>query len=183
GRRRPDVARTIVVGEVRTGRRITQIPVADASWSSVARGHGMVSIAVPLGSEEFRRRERRLVEGLLPGTGILPSPTTYPAAAKPVWVPGDGLRPSLLAALEPVRCFVAVLEGDRVIEGGPIWTWQWDDRRARLIVVAKSMNSIFDRRLVLDAAASDYATWAATYRNVGRGTIAKRLVQLATSHV
>lgn len=199
------MARTIVVGEVRTGRRITQIPVVDSSWSIHHRAPGTVSITVPLGAEEFRTSERRLIDGLYPSSpgypfgegpyggvpfggagdgtdGIYPSPETFPAAAKPAWFPGDGLRPSLLAALEPVRCFVAVLEGDHVLEAGPIWTWQWDDASNRLTVVAKGMGSMFDHRLVVNSTVSDYAAWSATYRNMGRGTIAKRLVQLATAH-
>lgn len=176
------MTRTIVVGEVRTGRRITQIPVVDASWSMVHRGPGDIQAVVPLGAEEFRVRERRLIDGLYPGQGILPSPSTFPVAAKPVWTPGEGLRPSLLAALEPVRCFLAVLEGDHVLEAGPIWRWDYDGTAHHLTVVAKGMGSLLDHRLVLPADTGDFAAWAATYRNMGRGTIAKRLVQLTMGH-
>lgn len=180
------MTRSIVVGEVRTGRRITQIPVVDAQWSMVHGGPGDIVAEVPLRASEFARYNRTLVGGVYPGQGIFPSPTTYPSAAKPVWTPADGLRPSLLAALEPVRCFLAVLEGDTVLEAGPIWRWDWDDRNGRLRVTAKGIETLFDHRIVMGQGRTEtgplaFARWGVTYVS-SLGTIAKRLLELGMAH-
>lgn len=179
------MTRTIIVGEVTTGRRITQIPVAGASWSTSLRD-GEITVDVPLLAEEFKRYSRRFVDGLYPGAGVWPSESTWPQEAKPIWSPSEGLRPTMLAALEPVRCFLAVVESQdsrsaEVIEAGPIWSWDWDDANGRLRVTAKSMWSLFDKRLALDPNAADFAASVRTYSNLSLGTIAKRLVQLAES--
>lgn len=173
------MTRSILVGEVRTGRRITQIPVSDASWSCVHRGTGSITVDIPLGAEEFRVLERSWVGGLYFGTGVVVSPTTVPEAATPVWRPGDGLRPELLSALEPVRCFLAVLEDDVVLEWGIIWSWDYDYSVLR--VGAKSMPSLLSRRFVMGNVSSAYASWAVTYTGMSLGTIMKRLVQLTES--
>lgn len=174
--------RSILVGEVRTGRRITQIPVSGASWSVEHRGPGSISVDIPLAAADFAALERQFVGGLYPGDAIWPSPETYPVSASPVWRPGDGLRPELLAALEPVRCFLAVVEGDTVLEAGPIWTWDFDYSTSVLTVTAKGLWSLFDHRLVIGDIASAWAEWAVTYSNLSLATIAKRVVQLTEAH-
>lgn len=180
------MSRFIIAGEVRTGRRITHIPVADAQWST-SLGAGDIRVTIPLRATDFAPLRRQYVGGLFPGEDVFPSESTWPQEAKPVWRPFDGLRAEFLAALEPVRCFLAVIETSRdvtaVLQAGPIQSWRYDSATGRLVVGATDIGALFQRRLVLDAAASDYAAWAATYAGVGRGTIAKRLVQLATSHV
>lgn len=176
------MTRSIMVGEVRTGRRITQIPVESASWSMEHRGIGTVRATIPLAASDFAALERRYVGGLFPGSTVWPSPTTYPQEATPVWRPGDGLRPEFLAALDPVRCFLAVLEDDVVLEAGPIWTWDYDDATARLTVNAANIRSLFDHRYVMGVVSSGYATWTATYSGLSLGTHVKRLVELAMAH-
>jgi hypothetical protein len=174
--------RSILVGEVRTGRRITQIPVSDATWSTIHRGTGTIEIDIPLDASEFKTLERTWVGGLYPGMpGLYPSDLTFPEAATPLWRPGDGLRAELLAALEPGRCFIAVLEDDLVIEAGPVWAWDYQ-YGSSLKVKAAGLRSIFDHRIVMGVLASAWAKWEVTYSGLSLGTIAKRLVQLAMSH-
>ena len=164
-----------MVGEVRTGRRITQLPVSSASWSMRHAGPGDITITLPLNAEDFAALERRYIGGLFPGPTVFPSTTLYPVEAVPVWAPGDGLVPELLAALDPVRCFLAVCEDDRVLEAGPIWSWQFQGET--LTVSASGIESLFDHRVVMDAVPS--ALWSGTYSSMTLGTVAKRLVQLA----
>jgi hypothetical protein len=176
------MVRSILVGEVRTGRRITQIPVSSASWSVKHRGTGDITVDIPLEADEFKVLEREWYGGLYPGMpGLYPSDETFPTAATPVWLPGDGLRPELLAALEPARCFLAVLEDDHVIEAGPIWAWNYTHGGV-LQVKAAGLRSIFDHRFVMANIASAWSKWSVTYTALSLGTIAKRLVQLAQSH-
>ena len=173
--------RSILVGEVRTGRRITQIPVSGAQWSVKHRGTGDITVEIPLDADEFKVLERSWVGGLYFGEGLVVSPTTFPEAATPVWRPGDGIRPELLAALEPARCFLAVLEDDLVIEAGPIWAWNYAYGGV-LQVKAAGLRSLFDHRFVMANIASAWAEWKVDYSGLSLGTIAKRLVQLAQSH-
>ncbi len=175
--------RSVMVGEVRTGRRITQIPVSGATWSMVHRGAGEITVGIPLVADDFRRLERSFVGGLYPGPDLFPSLETYPEAAAPVWKPGDGLRPELLSAIEPARCFLAVLEGDHVLEAGPIWAHSYDVTTGILAVKASGLRSLFDHRYVVGVVASGSAaaSWSATYTG-SLGTIAKRLIELAMSH-
>jgi len=172
-----------MVGDVRTGRRITQIPVSDATWAQVHRGAGEVKVDIPLGAEDFAAMERELV-GLWPGPDLfLPF---YPTPVTGVWRAGDGLRPEFLAALDPARCFLAALEDDAVLEGGPIWTWGYDYATNVLTVGALGLRSIFDHRLVMGLLAdwpdANPAAWTATYSGLSLGTQAKRLISLAMSH-
>lgn len=180
--------RQVIVGEVRTGRRITTIPVAGASWSMVHRSAGEIRATIPLEASDFDVLERSYTGGLYPGLDVFPSPETYPEAATPVWRPGMGLRPEFLSAIEPVRCFMGVMEGDEILEAGPIWSWDYDDGSGMLTVIAKGMWSIFDHRIVMaanrtESGALAYARWGRTYANLSLGTIAKRLVELAEEHV
>lgn len=174
--------RSILVGEVRTGRRITQIPVSDATWSMVHRGPGEVSIAIPLDAQDFRVLEREWLSTRHFGDfGEYVSPDTYTSAAVPLWRPGDGMRPELLAALEPVRCFLAIVEDDIILEAGPIWAWEYE-YGGQLRVKAAGLWSLFGHRYVVDGdSAIAWAAWAETYSNLSLGTIAKRLVQLTES--
>lgn len=169
--------RSILVGEVRTGRRITQIPVSGASWSVKHRATGDISIDIPLDADEFRTFERDYYGGLYPGPGVFPSDFTFPEAATPIWKPSGGLRPEFLSAIEPARCFIAVLEGDYVVEAGPIWGWDYE-YGSTLKVTARGIRSLFEHRYVMGNIASAWAAWAQTYSNLSLGTIAKRLVEL-----
>lgn len=173
--------RSILVGELRTGRRITQIPVSGCSWSVQHRGTGDISIDIPLDAGEFKVLERSWVGGLYFGEGVVVSPDTFPEAATPIWKPGDGLRPEFLAAIEPARCFLAIVEDDMVIEAGPIWAWNYTHAGV-LQVKAAGLRSLFDRRFVMANIASAWAQWKVEYSALSLGTIAKRLVSLAMSH-
>lgn len=178
--------RSILVGDLRTGRRITQLPVLNAPWSTGHRVTGDISIDIPLRAAEFRRLERRWVGGLYPNGALFPGPQTFPQSATPLWTLGQGRRPELVAVLEPAKSFLAVLEGDTVIEAGPIWWHDYDDARGVLTVRAGSMRSIFDHRAVIGLLASwpagKPARWETTYSGLSLGTIAKRLVQLAQAY-
>lgn len=156
------MTRTILVGEVRTGRRIATIPVSGAAWSVAHRGTGTISVDIPLNAAEFQRLSRNL-------SGL--------------WRPSGGLRPEFLLSIEPARTFMAVLEGDNVIEAGPIWAHDFDYGSGILKVKAAGFNSIWDHRIVMGViAGTAWAQWAVTYTGLSLGTIAKRLVQLLATH-
>lgn len=149
----------------------------------VHRGPGDIQVTIPLRADDFTPLERKFVGGLYPGPNVWPSESTWPQEARPVWKPGDGLRAEFLAALEPVRCFLAVVEDDEVIEAGPIWAWDYDHASGRLTVTAKGLWTLFDHRVVMGAdVASAWARWAVTYSGLSLGTIAKRVVQLTEEH-
>jgi len=135
------VTRTILVGEVRTGRRIATIPVSGAAWSVAHRGVGSIDVDIPLNAAEFRKLARNTA-GL--------------------WRPSGGLRPEFLTSIEPARTFVAVLEGDSVLGAGPIWAHDYDDTTGSLKVkAASSIASIFDHRIVMDViTGTAWAAWA-----------------------
>ena len=177
------MTRSILVGEVRTGRRIATIPVSGATWSVTHRGVGSIDVDIPLNAAEFRRLERQ-VSGQYPSGSLFPGPGVFPVAETPVWKAGDGLRPEFLSAVEPARTFMAVLEGDNVICAGPIWAHDFDIGTGSLRVKAASdIRSIFDHRYVMGViAGTAWAEWAVTYTGLSLGTIAKRLVELLMSH-
>ena len=158
------MTRSILVGEVRTGRRIATIPISGAAWSVAHRGTGDISVDIPLNAGEFRRLERNL---------------------SGQWRPSGGLRPEFLTSIEPARTFMAVLEGDNVLGAGPIWAHDYDYATGSLKVkAASSIASIFDHRLVMGVIADPTlaAQWTVTYPALSLGTIAKRLIQLLMSH-
>jgi hypothetical protein len=176
------MTRAVLVGELRTGRRIAQIPVSDVAWSQIHRGTGDISADIPLNAEEFRVLERSIVGGIFPGAGLYPGDTTYPEAQSVAWTPGDGLRPEFLSAVEPARCFMAVVEGDSILEAGPIWAHDFDVASGVLKVKAAGLRSLWDHRRVMGVISSGYAAWSVTYSALSLGTIAKRLINLAVSH-
>lgn len=165
------MAYTIMVAETRTGRRITQIPVSGGTFSAVHRTGGDITVQIPLLASEFRRYERVL-------TPVPPGPDV------PVWRPGDGMRAEFLAAVDPVRCMLAVLDGDNVIEAGPIWWHTLDQGSSSLTVRAAGEWSIFDHRRVMGVVADGVAAaaWSQTYSALSLATIAKRLIQLLMTH-
>jgi hypothetical protein len=175
------VTRTILVGEVRTGRRIATIPVSAASFSTVLKGIGTVDATIPLAAEEFKAREKVTLSGQYPGSGIYPSPTTYLAADTTAWRPGQGIRPEFLTMIEPNRCFMAVVDGDTICESGPIVTHNVAAGAMAVTVGATNWRGLFDRRRVMAAIDSGWAAWAVTYSGLSLGTVMKRLVQLAMS--
>ena len=178
------MAYSVWVGNLRTGRRITQIPVSGGRWSSVLRRGGDIEVTIPLGAREFQRHARQLIGGLYPGPFVFPSPTTYPQAAAPVWRPDGTPRPGWLSAVDVARCFLGVLDDDQVLEAGPIWAHRYDAGTDVLTLRAAGLRSVFDLRRVMGVVATgmDAATWQATYGDWSLATIAKRLIQLLMSH-
>lgn len=92
-------------------------------------------------------------------------------------------RPELMLAVEPLRSFLAVLNGDRVIEAGPIWSHDYDDGDKTLTLRAGGLRSIFDHRLVMKVLApgEDPAETALAY-NGALADIARALVQDLVAH-
>jgi len=177
------MTRSVLVGEVRTGRSIATIPVSGATWSVAHRGTGSIDVDIPLNAAEFRTLERAITGGLHPSTLLFPAPGLFPEAERTVWRAGQGLRPEFLSAVEPARTFLAILEGDHVLESGPIWAHDYDYATGILKVKAAGWRSIFDHRYVMGViAGTAWAEWAVTYTGLSLGTIAKRLVQLLMSH-
>ena len=177
---------SVLVGELRTGRRLVALPYSGGSWSIAAGAAGDITVKVPTRAPEFMRLEPRMVGGLWPGPGVWPSETTFPRAVVTRWVPGSSPRRDLAAATEPTRTFLAVLADDRVIEAGPIWRRDEDD--GALTLKALGLRSLFDKRLLLNHL-TDWATPGAvaasslSYSGLSLGTIQKRLVQEALAHL
>lgn len=70
------------------------------------------------------------------------------------------------------------------IDAGPIWTCTYNDDTGQLTIGAGGLWSYWDHRKVMPllADAVSPATSSVTYSALSRGTIAKRLVQLAQTH-
>src|SRR5659263_626255 len=176
------MTRTILVGEVRTGRRIATIPVSAASFSTVLKGIGTVDATIPLAAAEFKAREKEILSGQYPGDDLFPGDDVYPMAEVTAWHLGQGIRPEFLTMIEPARCFMAMVDGDTILESGPIWPHDVAAGDTAVKVGASNWRSIFDRRRVMAAIDSGWAAWAVTYSGMSLGTVMKRLVQLAMSH-
>jgi len=174
------MTRTILVGEVRTGRRIATIPVSDGSWSLAHRGVGSVDATIPLDAAEFKAREQERI-GLYPSVNIWPSPNTWPRVEMTAWRIGQGIRREFLTMIEPGRCFMAMVDGDAILEAGPIWAHDVSETNV-IKVGASGMGSILNRRRVMAAIDSGWAAWQVIYEGMSLGTIAKRLIQLSMTH-
>lgn len=164
-------AQTLIVGELRTGRRLVSVPVESCSWSVASGAAGSIEATIPLLAADFQRV------------------TQVPAGLGGVtrWVPNGRNRDGIRAAVEPTRMFAAVLVGDRVVEAGPIWTNDYDQDAGTLSIRASGLASIFDHRLLLSnliawPTAGAVAKSKLTYTNLSLGTIAKRLVQATLAH-
>ena len=163
---------SIILGELRTGRRLVAVPVAAADWSISAGGAGSISASIPLTAAEFQRLER----------------TVSPAPAGVVrWRPGRGQRSDIRVATEPTRVFMAVVAGERVIEAGPVWQRSMDRASGRLEVRATGLRAVFDHRLLLShqiawGTAGAVASSSLSWSGLSLGTIAKRLVPAALAH-
>lgn len=112
------MVRTVLVGQLTTGRRLTQLPVLTAPWSTQLNGPGSLQASIKLDDPRVRA------------------------------------RPGLLLAIEPARSFIAVLEGDTVLEAGPIWSHSYSDATKVLTVRGAGIGSVFDYRLVLKTLAA-----------------------------
>lgn len=58
-------------------------------------------------------------------------------------------RLNLRDSAAPAKAFLAAIEGDTVLQAGPIWTHDYDDNTAQLTLNAKGMWSYFDHRVLL----------------------------------
>ena len=152
-----------IIGNLRTGRRILDLPVLAGPWDNRILTAGSVSVTVDYNDPDVR-----------------------------------ALQLGNTAA--PAQAFLAVVEGDNIMEAGPIWTRNYDRDAGTMTLGAKGMGSYFNYRLVLPLLAatvgvdqftvpdpSDASKTMAnpaltsSYAALSLGTIAKRLVQQARS--
>lgn len=178
---------SVLVGELRTGRRLVALPYVAGSWSIAAGSAGDITVRIPLLAGDFRRLDARVTGGLWPSPDVYPSEETFPRAVVTRWVPGPKPRRDIKAATEPTRTFLAVLADDRVVAAGPIWSQTWDQDGGTLELKALGLASLWDHRLVLNhlvnmQQAGAVASSLLTYSGLSLGTIAKRLVQEAQAH-
>ena len=176
---------TLMVGELRTGRRLVSIPVSACSWSIAAGAAGSIEATIPLLATDFQRLSARAVSGQWPLDGMYPAPGIFPQQSVTRWAPDGRSRRDIGGVTEPTRMFAAVLAGDRVIEAGPIWARTWG--QGTLTIRATGLSSIFDHRLLLShlidwSAPGAIAASSLSYSGLSLGTIAKRLVQAALAH-
>lgn len=96
------------------------------------------------------------------------------------------LNPYLTA--EPCRCFLAVSYTDPTgtetfLQGGPIWTHNYDDPTRKLTIGAAGLWSYYDHRMILPVLAPGVNPATVTTEiTASPGTVAKKLVQLAHTH-
>lgn len=178
---------SVLVGELRTGRRLVSLPYVDGSWSIAAGSAGDITVRIPLLAADYRRLDAQITGGMWPGADVYPSEETFPRAVVTRWVPGPKPRRDIKAATEPTRTFMAVLADDRVVAAGPIWTQDWDQDNGTLELKALGLASLWDHRLVLNhlvnmQQAGAVAASSLSYSGLSLGTIAKRLVQEAQAH-
>ena len=177
---------SVLVGELRTGRRLVALPYVGGSWSIAAGSAGDITVKLPTRAAEYQRLTPVLTGGLWPSLDVYPSEDTFPRAVVTRWVPGSSPRGDIRGATEPTRTFLAVMAGDRVVEAGPIWSrTEGDD--GTLELRALGLRSLWDHRLVLNhltnmQQAGAIASSSLSYSGLSLGTIAKRLVQEAQAH-
>lgn len=105
----------------------------------------------------------------------------------------DTRKLDLRSSAAACKSFLAVVENDVVMAGGPIWIHQYEKNTATLQVSAKGMWSYFDHRVLVPMLAQtvpivDPATrepnplMNTDYVNMSYGLMAKRLVQQARAH-
>jgi len=109
------VTAQIIVGDLRTGRRIIPIPARSGDWEIRRNRAGSLSCDVTLSSKAHRRLD--LAQNAAEG-----------------------------------RTFLAVVDGDRVFEAGPIWEHDYDDDTRRLTLTGEGMWSLLSRRFILPTA-------------------------------
>lgn len=102
---------------------------------------------------------------------------------------GGTLWPDAISDTTPAKQFMAVSYTDALgvetfLEGGPIWTTDFDDDNGILQIGAGGLWTYFDHRKVMAilAAGANPATSTVTYTTAELSLQAKRLVELAESH-
>jgi hypothetical protein len=96
------------------------------------------------------------------------------------------MQPTIKLATEHGRCFLAaVTDTGHVLEAGPIWRHAYDDTKGHLRLGADGLVSLLGRRRTIEAppwpnnrVQESVLSWS----SLSLGTIAKRLLETATSH-
>ena len=173
----------IICGELRTGQRLATVPTSGAKWSITHRAPGTIEASTPLEIEEYRKAVITTL-GLFPTLELLPSAEVFPQRAAATSSPDTQYRTDGLAGLDPARCFLAVVEGDRVLEAGPIWSHSYNDDTRVLTVRAAGISSLWDHRIVMKvlAAGENPSETSLSWSGISLATIAKRLVESAMAH-
>ncbi|MEV8029274.1 hypothetical protein [Cellulosimicrobium funkei] len=173
----------IICGELRTGRRLATVPTSSAKWSITHRAPGVIEASTPLEIDEYREAVLA-TSGMFPTLGLLPAADLLPVRARITSTPSPEYRTDGLAGLDPARCFLAAVEGDRVLEAGPIWSHSYNDDTRVLTVRAAGLRSLWNRRVVMKVLATgeDPAKTSLAWSGLSLATIAKRLIQTAMAH-
>lgn len=160
------VKRTLLAAELTTGRRLVGLPFSGGQWSVSSGAAGSITATIPLDAAEFRRVAPVVQGGLVR------------------WLPTDEWRGDIRVITEPTRTMLAVVQGDSIIEAGPIWVREWDLGAGTLTLRATGIRAVFDHRLLVShlvdwAQAGSPAASSLVYSGLSLGTIAKRMVQEA----
>lgn len=150
-----------IIGDLRTGRRLLDVPVMAGPWDNRLDTPETVSVTVDMNDPDVRAL-------------------------------------SLENTATPTKSFLGVIEGDRIMGCGPIWTHSYDRDAGTLQLGAKGLGSVFDHRSIIPliAASLPVDQWTvpdptdstktmtnpllqSAYTGLWLGSIAKRLVQQA----
>lgn len=154
-----------ILGNLRTGRRILDLPVLTSSWNDRLLAPESITVTTDLNDPDAQSLDLRNTS-------------------------------------TPAMTFLAVVEGDRILAGGPIWTRNYDADKRTLTLGASGLGSYFNYRHILPllAATMPVDEWtvtipdpdnptetitvanpllSTTHTNLHLGTIAKKLVQQA----
>jgi hypothetical protein len=149
----------LVIGDLRTGRQIINIPSAGvhkASWSTSLNDADTIEATFKLTDPDTKQLELR-------------------------------------SAAAPAKAFLAIVENDVPVAGGPIWIHTRDKNEGTLQVSAKGMWSYFDHRVLVPLVAATLPIVDSVTREPSAvmntnlvaqsyGMMAKRLVMQARAH-
>lgn len=85
--------------------------------------------------------------------------------------------------LEPMERFIVVEDGGVVTYAGLIWDDSYTKDDQSLTITHDDIWSVFDLRLIAEDRTSSIPSWKKTYSGLSYDTIAKRLIQLATTGI
>jgi len=150
-----------IIGNLRTGRRILDLPVMTGQWGCRYLTAGTINVTVDLNDPDVQALE-------------------------------------LFNTATPTQSFLAVVEGDTIMEAGPVWVRNYSRDTRTLELAAKGMGSYFNHRLILPLLAASVGVdqftipdptdtsktmanpaLTSSYSALSLGTIAKRLVEQA----
>src|SRR5690554_1122635 len=101
-----------ILGNLRTGRRILDLPVLTGPWNVRLNTAGSITCAVDMNDPDVQKLDLRNTS-------------------------------------TPTQTFLGVVEGDKIMEAGPIWTRNYDRDSRILQLGAKGLGSHFNYRLIL----------------------------------